>query len=45
MPMAPSGFWVKPDGRYLFFASTRPGMGRRDVYWVNASVIDTVRNQ
>jgi hypothetical protein len=37
--------WVTPDGRYLFFASTRPGMGRRDVYWVNASVIDTFRNQ
>ncbi len=37
--------WITPDGKYLFFASTRPGMGRSDVYWVDASAIDTYRNQ
>ena len=35
--------WVTPDGKYLFFASTRPGAGRSDVYWIDAGIIDTYR--
>jgi Tol biopolymer transport system component len=37
--------WVTSDGKYLFFASTRPGLGRSDVYWVDASIINTYRTQ
>jgi hypothetical protein len=32
---------VLHDGRYLFFTSTKSGDG--DIYWVDASVIDTMR--
>ena len=31
-----------PDGKYLFFSSKRKGEG--DIYWVDARVIDTLRD-
>ena len=30
-----------PDGRYLFFTSTRTGNG--DIYWVDATLIEDLR--
>jgi Tol biopolymer transport system component len=33
---------LSPDGRYLFFTSTRTGNG--DIYWVDAKIIDTLKN-
>jgi hypothetical protein len=36
--------WITPDGRYFFFTSTRPGAGRRDVYWMDAAVIEDYRD-
>ena len=30
-----------PDGKYLFFTSTRSGNG--DIYWVDAKIIDDMR--
>lgn len=35
--------WISLDGRYLFFASTRPGYGSRDIYWVDTKVIGELR--
>jgi Tol biopolymer transport system component len=32
---------LSPDGRYLFFTSTRSGNG--DIYWVDAKIIDALR--
>jgi Tol biopolymer transport system component len=32
---------ISPDGKYLFFTSTRSGNG--DIYWVDAKVIDLMR--
>jgi Tol biopolymer transport system component len=34
---------VSPDGKYLFFTSTRLGQG--DIYWVDATVLDRYRNR
>ena len=34
---------VTPDGKYLFFSSKRDGEG--DIFWVDADVIDTLRNE
>lgn len=37
---------LSPDGKYLFFLSSRPGSAReRSVYWVDAAVIDEMRSQ
>ena len=45
---------VTPDGKYLFFMSTRlikdadansPGNGNGDIYWVSASIIDDLRKE
>jgi len=33
---------ITPDGKYLFFSSKRRGEG--DIYWVDARVIDTLRD-
>jgi hypothetical protein len=35
------GATVSPDGRFLFFTSTRAG--NEDIYWVSAKVIDELR--
>jgi hypothetical protein len=32
---------LSPDGRYLFFTSTKSGNG--DIYWVDAKIIDALR--
>jgi Tol biopolymer transport system component len=34
---------VSPDGKYLFFTSTRLGQG--DIYWVDAAVLDRYRTE
>jgi hypothetical protein len=34
---------VTPDGNYLFFSSKREGAG--DIFWVDAKVIDTLRDE
>jgi hypothetical protein len=34
---------VTPDGKYLFFSSKREGAG--DIFWVDAKVIDTLRDE
>lgn len=42
-------FLLSPDGKYIFFTSSRIhpeadkvgyGNGRADIYWVNAKIID-----
>ncbi|MCP4724723.1 MAG: hypothetical protein GY863_06790, partial [bacterium] len=33
--------YVTPDGKYLFFTSDRTG--NREVYWVDAKIIDTFK--
>jgi Tol biopolymer transport system component len=33
---------LTPDGEYLFFSSKRAGEG--DIFWVDAKVIETLRN-
>lgn len=33
--------YVSPDGRYLFYASTK--RGNRDIYWVDAKIIEALR--
>ncbi|UCH85070.1 MAG: PD40 domain-containing protein [Candidatus Latescibacterota bacterium] len=34
---------LSPDGKYLFFSSTRGGKRSSDIYWVDAAVIETAR--
>jgi len=35
---------VSPDGKYLFFLSTRPGSAKeRSIYWVDAKIIEEMR--
>jgi len=33
---------ITPDGRYLFFTSSRTGSG--DIYWVEAAIVDELRD-
>ncbi len=33
--------YVSPDGRYLFYTSTK--RGNRDIYWVNAGIIEDLK--
>ena len=33
--------YVSPDGKYLFYASTKAG--NRDIYWVDAQIIDRLK--
>lgn len=35
--------WVSLDGKHFFFTSTRPGKGKRDVYWASAKIIDKLK--
>jgi hypothetical protein len=37
--------WVSLDGKYFFFASNRPGQGKRDVYWVSAKILEKFRSE
>lgn len=32
-----------PDGKYLFFTSQREGRSSKDVYWVDADIIETLK--
>jgi hypothetical protein len=34
--------YVSPDGKYLFYASTR--RGNRDIYWVFSGIIDDLKS-
>lgn len=37
---------VSPDGKYLFFLSTRPGSAvERSVYWIDAEVIEELKRE
>jgi len=39
-----SMFRLSPDGKFLFFQSTRSGGAKyRSIYWVDASIIDELR--
>lgn len=33
--------YVSPDGKYLFYTSTKTG--NRDIYWVDAQIIDRLK--
>jgi len=35
--------YVSPDGKYLFYASTR--RGNRDIYWVDARIINDFKKR
>jgi len=35
--------YVSPDGKYFFYASTKRGY--RDIYWVDAKIIEELRTK
>jgi hypothetical protein len=37
--------YVTPDGRYLFFTSSRSDSGNGDIYWVDAAVISDLKQE